>query len=84
MEPGEEARSAAKHLGDAIDSAISNSEDVADAIARLRELGYEANVSLKLEIALGTPDGEAAEEDFESQLTEEDLKTLERMRIRLS
>lgn len=84
MELDDKAKTAAKRLGDAINSAISDSADVIEAIENLREMGYEPNIALKLEIALSQVEQDADDGDFESQLTDEDLKTLERMRIRLT
>jgi hypothetical protein len=58
---------------------------VADAIERLREAGYEMELTLRLEIGLRP---HAGDEDDESEgaslnLTEEDLQVLQRMKIRI-
>lgn len=83
MKLNDEAKSAVNELGEAINSAIGKSVPVSEAIERLREIGYEPNLSLKLEIGLmeiteplNTPD-----EEIDFELTEEDIKTLRRMRI---
>ena len=65
-------------LGDAVNEAIKTSEIVAEAIGRLREIGYSPNLTLKLEIGL-----DEIEEDSELELTDEDLRELRRMKIRI-
>ena len=90
MELDNEAKDAVRELGDAINSAIGESYRVASAIERLREIGYEPNLTLKLEIGLQElADADDADEDTddilnesELELTDEDLKTLRNMRIR--
>lgn len=80
MELDERAKEAARRLGDAINSAIGGSADVSEAIEYLRAIGYEPQLSVKLEIALlRSEDGPGSLETLE--LTEEDRKTLQRMRI---
>jgi hypothetical protein len=87
MELDEHAKQAVRELGDAINSAVGESPRVSEAIERLRELGYEPNLTLKLEI--GLQEIEQAAEDDDSildettlELTDEDLKTLRSMKIR--
>lgn len=88
MQLDETAKKAVQELGDAINSAVEKSERVIDAIEYLREIGYEPNLSLKLEIGLQeifsadevTEENEDFTEDFE--LTDEDLKTLRKMKIK--
>lgn len=82
MELDDKAKSAARDLGDAVNSAISASRGVTDALEYLRDLGYEPHLTMKLEIALAKRDDEYSAEEFEMALTAEDLKTLERMKIR--
>lgn len=76
---------AVKELGDAINSAIEQSPQVADALEHLRRLGYEADLSVKLEVRL--QEVEEAEEceldEVELELTDEDRRTLRRMKIRV-
>jgi hypothetical protein len=87
MELDENAKQVVRELGDAINSAIEKSERVLEAIERLREIGYEPNLSLKLEIGLleiereSSSDAEAR--DVSLKLTDEDLRTLRSMKIRL-
>jgi hypothetical protein len=86
MNLDDDAKAAVQELGDAINSAIEKSPLVAEAIERLRELGYEPNLSLKLEIGLyelSESTEEANQSEVELELTDEDLKTLRRMKIRL-
>lgn len=93
MELDENAKRAVHELGDAINSAIEKSERVLEAIERLRALGYEPNLSLKLEIGLleiglNSTEGEEDDRDDSSRdislkLTDEDLRTLRSMKIRL-
>ena len=86
MELDKNAKKAVRELGDAINAAVEKSVRVSDAIQNLRELGYEPNLTLKLEIGLQEISGEEAEdefpEDIELDLTDEDLRTLRRMKIR--
>jgi hypothetical protein len=82
MELDENAKAAARELGDAINSAIGSSRAVGEAIEHLRSIGYEPNLTLKLEIALARTD-ESGDSDAELDLTDDDLKTLQRMKIRL-
>lgn len=85
MELDENAKSAVRELGDAINAAVEKSVRVADAIERLRELGYEPNLTLKLEIGLQQIEGSFDDfpEEVEFDLTDEDVRTLRRMKIRL-
>lgn len=83
MELDENARTAARELGDAINIAIESSDDVNTAIEELRALGYEPLVTMRLEIAL-TKGGEKESASFELDFTDDDLKTLERMRIKVN
>lgn len=82
MELDDKAKSAARDLGDAINSAIGSSREVGEAIEFLRAIGYEPHLTLKLEIALARSDGESPTDPDDLDLTEEDRKTLQRMKIR--
>ncbi len=85
MELDPTAKQAVRELGDAINAAVEKSSRVADAIETLREIGYEPNLTLKLEIGLMNIKGGAEDfpEDVELRLTDEDVRTLRRMKIRL-
>ena len=89
MQLNDEAKKAVNNLGDSINRAVSESTRIAEAIERLRALGYEPHLTLRLEIALDQlePENagnetEDAAENIELELTDEDLRTLRRMKIK--
>jgi hypothetical protein len=81
----DEAKQTVQDLGSAINSAVEKSTEVAEAIERLREAGYEMELTLRLEIALrpNSEDDADASEDAQLELTDEDMRTLRRMKIRI-
>ena len=87
MEINDEAKQIVHDLGTAINSAVEQSPQVAEAIERLREAGYEMELTLRLEIALREheqgEEEEAAAHEAALELTDEDLHTLRRMKIRI-
>jgi hypothetical protein len=85
LEINDDAKEIVQELGAAINSAVERSSEVADAIERLREAGYELELTLRLEIGLRENVRASAQEDFDGrlELTEEDRHTLRSMRIRL-
>ena len=85
MELDEYEKNAVRELSESINLAIEKSSRVANAIRYLRELGYEPNLTLKLEIGLQEiiEDIDTEPPDFELELTDDDLRTLRRMKIRL-
>ncbi|HKR01875.1 MAG TPA: hypothetical protein VJT09_14435 [Pyrinomonadaceae bacterium] len=85
MEINDEAKQIVQELGTAINSAVEKSPLVADAIERLREAGYEMELTLRLEIALReqAAEDEPTEEEAPLELTDEDMRTLRRMKIRI-
>ena len=85
MELNKNVKKAVRELGDAINAAVEKSLRVSDAIETLRGLGYEPNLTLKLEIGLqAIEDGlDDFPEEIELDLTDEDVRTLRRMKIRL-
>ena len=85
MELDDNAREAVRKLGDAINAAVEKSAPVAEAIKNLREIGFEPNLTLKLEIGLQEMDSgfDDFHEDVELELTDEDLHTLRRMKIKI-
>ncbi len=85
MELDENAKKAVRELGDAINAAVEKSLRVSDAIEALRGLGYEPNLTLKLEIGLQQIEESFDDfsEEIELDLTDEDVRTLRRMKIRL-
>ena len=86
MELDQTAKKSVRELGDAINAAVEKSTRVAEAIETLRELGYEPQLTLKLEIGLQEIAGGSGFKDFpeevELDLTDEDMQTLRRMKIR--
>lgn len=86
MELDDNAKEAAREIGDAINNAVAESEAVKDAIEHLRDLGYEAYYTLNLKIALDRIDesmqADEPAENIELELTDEDLRTLQRMKIK--
>lgn len=86
MELDDNAKEAAREIGNAINNAVAESEAVKDAIEQLRHLGYEACYTLNLKIALEKIDdfdqADEAGENVELELTDEDLRTLQRMKIK--
>ncbi len=85
LEINDEAKEIVKILGAAINAAVENSSEVAEAIERLREAGYEMELTLKLEIGLRlyTENEEARDGEAALDLTDEDMRTLRRMKIRI-
>ncbi|MEO7673167.1 MAG: hypothetical protein ABIU09_03700 [Pyrinomonadaceae bacterium] len=77
----DKAKIASRELGDALNAALESSVRVRDAIESLREIGYQPNLTLRLELSRTRPD-DAGGEGFDMELSEEDLKTLQRMKIR--
>jgi hypothetical protein len=85
MEIDDEAKEIVREIGSAINESVENSKQVADAIERLREAGYEMELTLRLEIGLRphAGDEETANDNTTLDLTEEDLQVLQRMKIRI-
>ena len=85
MEIDDEAKQIVQDLGTAINSAVERSTQVAEAIERLREAGYEMELTLRLEIALRqqSEDDETEFQEAALELTDEDMRTLRRMKIRI-
>jgi len=82
----DEAKQIVEELGAAINSAVERSSEVAVAIGRLRDVGYELELTLRLEIGLrqlDPKDEEAAREEVTLELTDDDMRTLRRMKIRI-
>jgi hypothetical protein len=85
LEINDEAKEIVQELGAAINSAVENSTEVAAAIERLREAGYEMELTLRLEIGLREHAGDEDEDGEDStrlELTDEDRRTLRSMKIR--
>ena len=81
----EHTKKLAEEVGTAINESVQQSASVAAAIERLREAGFEMELTLKLEIGLRPHDSDDSESDSERalDLTDEDLKILRSMKIRI-
>lgn len=85
MELNDEAKQIVRDFCAAINTAVERSSEVADAISRLREAGYDMELTLRLDIGLRE---HAALEGYEDEpttldLTDDDRRTLQRMKIRI-
>lgn len=86
MDINDEAKQIVQELGTAINAAVEASPQVAHAIERLREAGYEMELTLRLEIGLrehAAEEGEASAREAALDLTDDDMRTLKRMKIRI-
>lgn len=85
LEIDDDAKEIVREIGTAINESVENSTKVAEAIERLREAGYEMELTLRLEIGLRphAGDDDADGTDTTLDLTEEDLQVLQRMKIRI-
>jgi pentose-5-phosphate-3-epimerase len=75
-------RKAIQDLGDAINSAVEKSLDVKHSIERIRAMGYDASIALNLEIGL-IEMSDTIEKEPEIEFTDEDVRALQRMKIRI-
>jgi hypothetical protein len=85
LEIDDETRQIVHEIGSAINDSIENSPQVTQAIERLREAGYEMELTLKLELGLRptTQSEEAGDASVGLDLTDEDVRVLQRMNIRI-
>ena len=84
MEIDDEAKEIVREIGTAINESVENSPKVAEAIERLRDAGYEMELTLRLEIGLRpNSDDESSDGETALQLTDEDVQILQRMKIRI-
>ena len=84
MEIDDDAKEIVREIGTAINESVENSPQVAEAIERLRDAGYEMELTLRLEIGLRPHAGEEATGgDASLELTDEDVQVLQRMKIRI-
>lgn len=81
----ENTKKLAEEVGTAINESVQRSATVAAAIERLREAGFEMELTLKLEIGLRQQSANEPGNDGEGslELTEEDLRILRSMKIRI-
>jgi hypothetical protein len=85
MEIDDDAKEIVREIGTAINESVENSTKVAEAIERLREAGYEMELTLRLEIGLRphAGDDDSVSDGTNLELTEEDLQVLQKMKIRI-
>ena len=85
MEMDEETKRLTEEVGSAINESVRDSPAVAAAIERLREAGFEMELTLKLEIGLRphTDDEETEPGDGSLELTADDVQILRSMKIRI-
>ena len=84
----EETKKLAEEVGTAINESVQQSASVAAAIERLREAGFEMELTLRLEIGLRPHREDQADQAEPAgatafELTDEDLRVLRSMRIRI-
>lgn len=74
-----------EEVGTAINESVQQSPAVAAAIERLREAGFEMELTLRLEIGLRPQREEepSAEGSGSLELTDEDLRVLQAMKIKI-
>ena len=85
MELDDYVKELTEQVGTAINESVQDSPSVAAAIERLREAGFDMELTLKLEIGLRPQSEENRESgsDGPLELTEEDLRILRSMKIRI-
>lgn len=85
MDIDDRAKEIVQEIGTAINESVENSSKVADAIERLRDAGYEMELTLRLEIGLRphANDEATGEDGTPLSLTDEDIQILQRMKIRI-
>ena len=85
MELDDYVKELAEQVGTAINESVQDSASVAAAIERLREAGFDMELTLKLEIGLRPQSEEEREQPNDSslELTDEDLRILRSMKIKI-
>jgi hypothetical protein len=83
LEIDDDAKEIVREIGTAINESVENSSKVADAIERLRDAGYEMELTLRLEIGLRPHAGDEEGNEAALNLTDEDVQVLQRMKIRI-
>lgn len=81
----DETKRLAEEVGTAINESVRDSPSVAAAIERLREAGFEMELTLKLEIGLRPQSADEGEESSPDslELTDDDLRILRSMKIKI-
>ena len=85
MELDDYVKELAEQVGTAINESVQDSPTVAAAIERLREAGFDMELTLKLEIGLRpqTDDEREPQSDGSLELTDEDMRILRSMKIKI-
>ena len=85
MELDDYVKELAEQVGTAINESVQDSPTVAAAIERLREAGFDMELTLKLEIGLRpqTDDEREPQSDGSLELTDEDVRILRSMKIKI-
>jgi hypothetical protein len=79
----EHTKKLAEEVGTAINESVQQSSGVAAAIERLREAGFEMELTLRLEIGLRPQNQPGSPGDGSLDLTDEDLRILRSMKIKI-
>ncbi|MGH9898287.1 MAG: hypothetical protein ACRD63_07550 [Pyrinomonadaceae bacterium] len=90
MELNDKDKLIVQELGDVINSAIEQSEAVISVINRLRDAGFELDLTIRLEIGLRSIDQSEGDTDSDAsgdvttrlKITDQDRLELRRMKIR--
>lgn len=84
MELDDYVKQLAEQVGTAINESVQESSSVAAAIERLREAGFDMELTLKLEIGLRPQHGDQKTGDGADslELTDEDVRILQAMKIK--
>jgi hypothetical protein len=85
MELDQEGKKAVRKLCKTINAAIEKDSSVGKAIEDLRIIGYEPQLNIKVEIGLQETEFfgfDESDEELDLDLTDEDVRTLRRMKIR--
>ncbi len=85
MELDDYVKELAEQVGTAINESVQESASVASAIERLREAGFDMELTLKLEIGLRPQSDDEREQPIDGslELTEDDLRILRSMKIKI-
>ena len=85
MELDDYVKQLAEQVGTAINESVQESSSVAAAIERLREAGFDMELTLRLEIGLRQQHGdqEKGESPGSLDLTDEDVRILQAMKIKI-
>ena len=85
MEMDDHTKKLAEEVGTAINDSVQQSPTVAAAIERLREAGFEMELTLRLEIGLRPQreDETLGESTGTLELTDEDVRILQAMKIKI-